>query len=66
MLFCDNYARAMEYIQRIDELPTLKNIILLKSEDKIPNGLIEGSKIGVSFNIPNSILFLFSYMIGII
>lgn len=52
MLFCDNYARAKEYIGQINEIPTLKHIILLKSDEstQIPNGPIEeNAAINVSF-----------------
>lgn len=52
MLFCDNYTRAKEYIDQVEELPTLKHIILLKTDKitNVPNGPIEGKKINVSAN----------------
>lgn len=49
-MFCDNYKRAQEYIEKSNGLPTLKHIILLKpdKENPAPNGEVENSKINVS------------------
>jgi hypothetical protein len=49
-MFCDNYKRAQEYIEKAGEIPTLKHIVLLKSdkENPVPNGEVENSKINVS------------------
>ncbi|KAI6213660.1 AMP-dependent synthetase ligase domain containing protein [Aphelenchoides besseyi] len=47
-VFCDDYERANQFIQSAHEIPTLKHIILLKRDNRAPNGpLKENSKLNL-------------------
>ncbi|KAI6228930.1 AMP-dependent synthetase ligase domain containing protein [Aphelenchoides fujianensis] len=54
ILFCDTYERALEFAYAAHETPSLKHVILLRRESRVPNGLVESTNVNL-FDWPHAL-----------